>query len=1092
MMINVGSKVRVKSSNNEGIVLEVSNDFAKVLINNELRWLKIDELEDISYTLLIDRFIRSDYDKPIEFILAIDAYRLLTEYKFNPYVLASSTKVEIFPHQIDEVIKIVDEQQRLLLADEVGLGKTITAALVASELNARGIVKRMLFVVPKSLTVKWRDELRSRFELDAKIIDSSYVKVYGNPFRDKEFCYVTSMDYLKQDHVIKLLKDANNTIDLVVIDEAHKLASGTDRYKLGEYLANISTFMLMLTATPHNGDDEDYLNRVRLLDPYISDVDASRYLFIRNIKEDVIDLDGKEVFPSRESKTVEVKLSNEEAKIHEMLDNYLAMLLKYSRGDKRREGAARFLSTLFRKRASSSIHALKLSLERRLEKLATAIVVDLDAFNDAVKRIREGEEEFDEEEYSKGEEYVIGYTPLTATTMLQREKDSIKEILDAINNNIISSSNKDSKFEILLNWIETIKKDNKDNDKDTKIVIFTEYRDTLNYLKDKLSHKYKVVSIDGSMSVYDRSNALNDFRLDKDIMVCTDAAGEGIDMQFCNIMINYDLPWNPNRLEQRMGRIHRIGQKRNVYYYNFVLDTRNTIDGYILEKLLAKIESIKEAMGDKVYDVLGMLISEDDIAKLYEELLMAPRDKWDAKVKIIDGIVEEKRKLVEKINSLLSGYRLDRSKLEDMKHILKSAVDSYEVKRFVNVFLGLYNGKIEEIKREEEICRIYMPKGLIYSYSNNNSSSNNSSSNVQSISIGSFSKDTAMKQGIPYFALGNNMVMAMLKHAARPRISVFKHDYLNGLLFIFLLSVYDARGNARDGKVVALLVDKEVKEVDVKSIWDLEGKEEKDSNIITIQEHEQSKNEITTTTSKLLDAYNKAKHYASNIIDGMLTKVSEKMNAIKEKNREKIEDYYSKEMSRLQHDIVEYERRLRDEPYLQGLITQRKNEINRLRSESQSKLKELEDAYKLYKVIELIGVAEITADKGSDVRLKIERAGMDKVLEYERKRANYKEDLVSKIKDVSDRLVGYDIESFDRVIEVKSFKDTGSIELTSHEWATAIRLKDEYWLYVVEDALGNGRIHTYKNPTKIFKDKVRKIPIIDYRYVIDDWKEEEE
>ena len=1062
--IDVGSKVRVKRSNDEGIVLEVSNDFVNVLINNELRWFKIDEVEDISYTL-IDRFIRSDYDNPIEFILAIDAYRLLTEYRFNPYVLASSTKVEIFPHQIDEVIKIVDEQQRLLLADEVGLGKTITTALVASELKARGIVKRMLFVVPKSLTIKWKDELNSRFELDAKIIDSDYVKAHGNPFRDKEYCYVSSMDYLKQDHVITLLKDSN-IIDLVVIDEAHKLASGTERYKLGEYLANKSTFMLMLTATPHNGDDDDYLDRIRLLDPYISDIDTSRYLLIRNIKEDVIDLDGKEVFPSRESKTVEVKLSDEEAKVHEMLDNYLAFLQKNSRGDRRREGAARFLSTLFRKRASSSIHALKLSLERRLEKLGT---IDLDAFDKAVKRIRESEEEFDEEEYSRDEEeYVIGYTPIT---MLQREHNSIKEILDAIN-----SISRDSKFEMLLNWIETIKKNNNNDDK-TKIVIFTEYKDTLQYLKDKLSNKYEVVSIDGSMSIYERNNMLNDFRSDKDIMVCTDAAGEGIDMQFCNIMINYDLPWNPNRLEQRMGRIHRIGQKRNVYYYNFVLDTHNTIDGYILEKLLAKIESIKEAMGDKVYDIIGMLIDEDDIVKLYEELLTAPRDEWEAKVKVIDGIVEERRRLVEEINSLLSGYRLDRSKLEDMKHILKGAVDSYEVKRFVNVFLGFYHGKIEEI--EEEIYRIYMPKGLISSYSN---------SNVQSISIGSFSKDTAMKQGIPYFALGNNMIMTMLKHVARPRISVFKHDRLKGMLFIFLLSVYDVRGNVRDSRVVALLVDEGVKEVDVKSVWDLK---EKESNVTQEQNKNENENENKNeiTTIKLLNAYNTAMQHASSIIDGMLTRVSEKMNAIKEKNEEKINDYYSKRMSELQHDIEEYKRRLRDEPYLQGLITQRMNEISRLKSELQSRLKELYDSYRFYKIIELIGIAEIVADKDSDIRLKIDRAGMEKVLEYERRRAGYKEDLINKIKDVSDRLVGYDIESFDRVIEVKSFKDTGSIEFTSNEWATATRLKDEYWLYVVEDALGEGMIYTYKNPVKIFKEKVKLIPIIDYRYVIGDWKD---
>lgn len=313
------------------------------------------------------------------------------------------------------------------------------------------------------------------------------------------------------------------------------------------------------------------------------------------------------------------------------------------------------------------------------------------------------------------------------------------------------------------------------------------------------------------MSNNDRKNALDRFRNEADIMVCTDAAGEGIDMQFCNIMINYDLPWNPNRLEQRMGRIHRIGQKMNMYYYNFVLDPERTIDGYIFDKLLKKIESIKEAMKDKVYDILGRLISEDDIVRIYEELLKVPRDQWEAKIKRLDGIIEERKRIVEEINNLLSGYRLDRSKLEEMRHILKHAVDYNEVKRFVRVFLELNEGKMEEIDKDNEVYRIFMPRSLAY--------------NIIASAEGSFKSDVAISRNISYFALGNNMVMFMLKHAARQSVSIFKHSYLKGYLFIFLLSIYDAKGKVRDGKVLALLVDDDVKEIDLKSIWDLKPRE---------------------------------------------------------------------------------------------------------------------------------------------------------------------------------------------------------------------------------------------------------------------------
>jgi superfamily II DNA or RNA helicase len=1032
-MLSINSRVITKD-NKEGIVLELDDKFAKVLINNEYRWYKIDELKDVSDDI-IDKFLRGEYDKPMDFIISIDAYRLLSEYRSNPYVLASSTKVEIFPHQIDEVVKILDEPH-ILLADEVGLGKTITTAIVASELKARGIVKRVLFVVPKSLTIKWRDELNTRFELDAKIIDADYMRVNDNAFKEREFCYVSSLDYLKQEHVMRLLDKVD--IDLVVIDEAHKLTPNSNRYNLGKYLATLSTFMLLLTATPHNGDDDDYLARLQLLDPYITNINTSNYLLIRNIKEDVIDLDGKEVFPKRESKSIEINLSKEEIIMHNKLDDYLAQLTKYSYGDKERENAARFISMLLRKRLSSSIHALRLSLERRLKKLGNS---DLARFKKGVDIIKEGEEEFDESEFEQGEDSVIGYTTL-------REKSKEEEIINDILSSI-KSINHDTKLEVLLNYIKTIKQD-----KDAKIVIFTEYRDTLYYLKDKMKG-YKVVSIDGTMNVNDRKEALDEFRFNADIMLCTDAAGEGIDMQFCNILINYDLPWNPNRLEQRMGRIHRIGQRKNVYYYNFILDPKNTLDGYIFNKLLNKIESIKHAIGDKIYDILGRLISEEDIAMIYEELLKVPKDKWDAKIRIIDGIIERKRKILEQIDLLQSGYRLDRSKLEDMKYILKNAVDSNEIKRFVSVFLELYKGEMIAIDKESEIYKIYMPRVL---------------SNTPIIE-GSFSKDIAISKNLPYLALGNHAIMSMLKHTIKPKVAVFKHRYLHGLLFIFQLSIYN-RYSLSESKVVSLLVDDNIKEIDTKGIWEFEP----------IEDNYQSQ----ISSNILLDEYKIAKDYTNDMLANMLEKNEIKNNTIKEKAKSRMQEYYSSKLSECNNKIREYELRLRDEPHLKGMITQKHNEINRLKEELDNKLKEFEDNYKLYSVIELIGIAEIIPDKNSDNRLMIEKAGMARVLEYEKNRAKSKEEL-DKIKDVSDKLVGYDIESFDRVIEVKSFQDTGIIELTSHEWITASRLKDEYWLYIVEDALKEGKIYTFKNPVNLFKDKVRKIPIIDYRYMISDW-----
>jgi len=246
-MLKVGSTVKVQGTNSKGIILEINQNSANVSVNNHISSYALSDLEEEDL-LLIDRLSKNEPDEGLDFILSVDAYRLLIEYRFNPYVLASSTKINIFPHQIDEVIKILDNP-RMLIADEVGLGKTIIAALVATELRERGLANRILFVVPKSLVIKWQGELSNRFETILTIIDSDYLRVDYNPFKHEEFYYVTSMDFLKQQHIMKMIEDCN--FDLVIVDEAHKLASGTERFAMGELLARRSNFLLFLTATPH-------------------------------------------------------------------------------------------------------------------------------------------------------------------------------------------------------------------------------------------------------------------------------------------------------------------------------------------------------------------------------------------------------------------------------------------------------------------------------------------------------------------------------------------------------------------------------------------------------------------------------------------------------------------------------------------------------------------------------------------------------------------------------------------------------------------------------------------------------------------------
>lgn len=564
-------------------------------------------------------------------------------------------------------------------------------------------------------------------------------------------------------------------------------------------------------------------------------------------------------------------------------------------------------------------------------------------------------------------------------------------------------------------------------------------------------------------SIEERNDALNEFRRPDgtEIMVCTDAAGEGIDMQFCNIEVNYDLPWNPNKLEQRMGRIHRIGQDKPVHYYNFVIS--ETIDGYILQKLLTKIENIKEAIGDKVYDVIGRLVQEVEIAELYEELLKAPKEQWEAKIKKIDGIIEEKRRILREINSLLAGHRLDRTKLEDMKKTIKDAIDKDEVKRFVEVYLSSNKGKLEEVNAEQQIYRIFFPRRIAISLG-------------KGVIEGSFRGDVAIKKNYSYLALGNPQVMTLVSDAAKPSVAYLKHPYLSGVAFFFRVTVKDGKGRDRNGKTVGFLVnDSGIREIDVRGIWDFELLE---SMPTTIEE---------TISSELEVNQQKAEENVTRIAGDLLNETRKRLGEIEEKTKDAVIRYYSRQMEDIDNRIRDYRSRIAEGPHFARLIQKETIKLNKTKEELNTKIDALARDFQTTNLNELVGIAIIVAEEGSDIRRRIELAGMKAVMEYESKRATNDEQR-AKIKDISERFKGYDIESFDRAIEVKSFKTTGSVELTSHEWLIASKVQKDYWLYVVEDALTNPIITLRQDPFNTFRNNVRKVPVVEYRYIIDDWK----
>jgi len=1044
-MTSIGSKVRIKGKDDEGIIISVKDNFAEVNVENQNQWFPINDLEEISDEL-VSRILKNDLDDGIDFILRIDAHRLLTAYKFDPYVLASSTKIQIFPHQIDEVIWALDNP-KILIADEVGLGKTIIAALIAAELRARGLANKALFVVPKSLILKWQEELETRFDFDVKILDYTYMKFVPEPFEKKEFAYVASMDFLKQEHIKEKIK---KDFDIIIVDEAHKFKIRTDRLELGKVLAVKSNVLIFLTATPHDGRDDDFMARIRLLDPYVGDIASSSYLWTRNIKEDVKDIKGQTVFPPRTSKTVDIPLTNAEREINNLLQNYFKE--RNSEAKNQREiNAVRFLSHIFRKRASSSIAAIKISLKRRLEKLGNINLDELLKMQSTIKGHMT--EDYDEEldpEFENEESEIDGFT---LGVDIENEKASLRNIISELE----KLGSRDTKFDILQNSIKELKT----TDPKTKILLFTEYRDTLEYLIERLSENYKVGKIDGTMKIEDRSSMLLEFRRDggPEILLCTDAAGEGIDMQFCNIEYNYDLPWNPNKLEQRMGRIHRIGQTREVFYYNFVVDKESSIDGYILSKLLEKIENIKASMGEKIYDVIGIILNPDDIAKYYEELLKVPKAHWEAKVsELLEKIEENKNRILEKSNLLLEGHRLDRTTLENITKIRKKAVDIGEVKRFLHMLVESKDGKFEEVNKSEKRYKIFPPQKLSQELN-------------LGIIEGTFDPKLAMERGWPYIALGNKEINSIILKSAGKSVASLTHPTKSGLLCVYKTSVLDGNGRERDTKIIAMFhnEDAKVTEVDPRSVWDYEQGEE------------------IKNTRFIINSKNRIEQELSQIVEKQKIETTKKIQDIEKKTKISTRKYFIDKIEQANTKIVEYNKQRGEGPQIEKLITRQNNQIQNYKKELDERLEQIKKEFVTKTIIELIGIASIKSEIDANVRRESDLAGMKAVLEHEMKRA-VTESQREKIIDISERDTGYDVESFDRCIEVKSFKKSGPAKLTSHEWETSQRIGDEYWLYLVENAQTEPKITEIQNPYEKFKDTVKTEESIEYRYVIENWK----
>jgi len=597
-----------------------------------------------------DRVTLSDHAG--DFFFLIEANRIRLAYQFDPHLAVSVSQVDPLPHQIEAVYHYVlpSPKIRFLIADDPGAGKTIMAGLVLKELQYRRLARRVLIVAPGHLKYQWQREMKERFQTSFVIVDRArFHSAWGENVWEEADCCIASIDFVKQDDVRSTL--ASTVWDLVIVDEAHKMSAyayetkagikidKTKRYQLGEVLSRCTNHLLFLTATPHKGDEENFRLFLDLLRPgFFAQTELLKEsvesqdnpIFVRRLKEDMRRFDGTKIFPPRHVQSVKFPLTPAELDLYNGVTRYVQDYY-----DKARENRSiSFAMMILQRRLTSSSQAIYRSLKRRRGRLE-----ELLAIPDQIRQ--EGEDYLkvhrlsDEELEDMAEDERVRIEERLEHLTIARNIDDVKAEIAIVDRLIegaerVRAQESESKLVHLRDRVLA-------HLSDRKLLIFTEFRDTLNYLVGKLrGWGYSVSVIHGGMNMDARIDAEHQFQHETQIMVATEAAGEGINLQFCSLMVNYDIPWNPNRLEQRMGRVHRYGQDREVFIWNMI--SKDTREGQILDRLFEKLGRMREALGDRVFDVIGEVIPGTRLDELLRDAIFNQRrmEEIEEQIAVID------------------------------------------------------------------------------------------------------------------------------------------------------------------------------------------------------------------------------------------------------------------------------------------------------------------------------------------------------------------------------------------------------------------------------------------------------------------------
>lgn len=1054
---------------------------------------------------------------PQRFLLGVEARRLALAYEYDPYFALSVSRVDPLPHQLEAVYQyfLALPRIRFLLADDPGAGKTIMAGLLLKELKARSLVRRVLIVTPANLMFQWQRELREKFRESFEIVRAEVLRsVYGqNPWQEKDQV-ITSISWISR------IEDARESLlrarwDLVVVDEAHKMsAQSRDKktlaYQMGEALSELTDHLLLMTATPHKGDPENFCLFLELLDKDVyGDVksleEAMRRnrapFYLRRTKEALVTFpdpdtgEVKKLFTRRNVETVPFDLSDEEMAFYEDLTRYVEeQSTAAAEEDTPASRAVRFTMAMLQRRFASSVYACRKSLERMRERR-------LKALEDPQKYLREQQRKAwdlpedmedwadeDREAFERElEEVVLRFDPAA----LQREVRRLGELIERAR--ALEAREVETKLRRLR---ELVTDRGLFGDPGMKLLVFTEHKDTLDYLAGdgregrplgKLRQwGLSVSTIHGGMKVGDRDTpgtrlyAEREFRERTQVLVATEAAGEGINLQFCWLLINYDIPWNPVRLEQRIGRIHRYGQERDVLAYNFV--ARGTREGRVLQKLLERLEEIRKELGtDQVFDVVGEIFPGSQLERMMRELYARKTTLPDIMDRIVQGLDTERfRRITQSALEGLATRELNLAAITRQRAEMKEKRLVPEVvERFFRDAAPLVGLSPREVRKESHVYRIgRLPRNLLARGEQLEGRFGRLGHEYGPVC---FDKTLLQKEptlewvtpGHPLFEAVRAEVEAL--SAESLRAGAVLYDVEGGpvrRLDVFAASVVDGRGETVHRRLFVVEAGPEgrlaVREPTV--FLDLlpaaEAEPPDPAGYAPVEAAE------TFLWEQALRSF-QAEVAAAR---------QRETEAVERHTRISLEELIQRANLRLA-ELLERQASDPEAPGLAGQIAQAEQhlvELNRRRDQAAERLRLQREC--TVGELRRLGSAWVLPHPGvpeaAGARLvrddEVERIAMEAVMAFERE-AGWEPI------DVHTESRGFDILSrhpetgLERAIEVKGCGDVDAVWLTRHEHETARKLGRDYWLYVVYHCRTKPVIHRLQDPARLPWEPVRVI-----------------